>query len=191
MAGCLCTPWQLECVWATSGWSLSLVLSLSVSHRPQYPVYLRVTDCATECVTLSLASYMGGGKVCGFHRERDRQIHSPFLPPAPSPCSPLLCDSSLESVYVCICLTLGLWGCGGGGTHWLSHSYVRIRQIHLHFLTVTHSIFRWEEGILVVCLEVNDTTQRRWDHFCKCGVWDEVRKDFSFAEAYKQVIKVD
>lgn len=82
--------------------------------------------------------------VCLRHREREK--YTPFSSSAPSPSSPLPHDSSLESVCLCVCMCVILlpWGVRLSlrGVHWLSHSYVRIRRIHLHFLTATHSIFR-------------------------------------------------
>lgn len=136
---------KLKCLWATGCCSLNRVLSHPAS-APCVPV----KDCnyTLECVTLSPASYMGGGKVCVWERERETES---------SPSSPLPHDSSLESVCLCmhVCHSLALGGREafsrgwlvvvvgwGGGLNWLSHSYVRIRQIHLHFLTATHSISR-------------------------------------------------
>ncbi len=142
MAGCQCS------LWASSGCSLSLVLCHSTSVSC-VPVCDWLRDWALECAT-PLTSCMGGGKVCVWHREseQEREKYTPFSFRAPSPSSPLapwLLLGEFLSAYVCVCV------CHSPApgreafsrrVHWLSHSYVRIRQIHLYFLTPHHSIFR-------------------------------------------------
>lgn len=192
MAGCLCPPWKLECLWATSGFSLALVLSLSVSRPTSVSCVPACDQVRSRTLSvwlfLLLLTWEEGRCVCLIEKETDR--YTPFSSPAPSPLLPFASWLLLgECLCMYHCLARGREPFSGGG--WLSHSYVRTRQMHLHCLTVTHSIFRWGEGILVLCSEVSDTTQWRWDlllHMWSVR-WDS--EGFQFIWSFWAVIKVD
>ena len=112
------------------------------------PVCGRLCDWKTRvCDSFSC---MGGGKVC---------LREKYTPSSSSAASPLLPFAPWLLLGECLCVFVSVCVCVchspapgreafSRGAHWLSHSYVRIRQIHLHFLTVTHSFSR---GIPVLC----------------------------------------
>lgn len=84
---------------------------------------------------------------CVYEGKRERDKTLPFLlcslPLLPSGQRLLLGECLSVCVCVCVCHFLALGPeAFSRGVRWLSHSYVRIRRIHLHFLTATHSIFR-------------------------------------------------
>lgn len=145
-SGCLCPSWAW--VSRSNQWLFSasclLFLSLSLSlSRPQY------TDCATEqSVYVSLAHIH---RVCVWQCKRERDTLpflscslplSPLCPMTP-PWSVFVCGCMCMCMCVCVCVTLLPRG-NRLSPGRLSHSYVRIKQMHLHF----RSVVDWKTAYL-------------------------------------------
>lgn len=82
-----------------TGGSVSCPFSRSLSLRPQYPVYLRVTDWATECER-SCFSHGRREGVCVFERERATDtLPFPLSLPPPAPLCPM---TPPWRVFVCL-----------------------------------------------------------------------------------------
>lgn len=166
-----------------------LIFVLSSLTRPQYPVYLWISK--TRLITwvcISIFCFLHGRRegVCfaeserARERERGREGNTLLFPIVLPPHIPLtpwlhLRDCSFVCMHMCHFLALG-YEAFSRGVHFLSQSYVRNRQIHLNFLTATHSIFRYSYDMFGSSGHSREDMRSFW---CLCSM-KQVCGEFSY-----------
>lgn len=153
-SGCLCPSWAW--VSRSNQWLFSasclLFLSLSLSLSEQTSVYWLRNRAVSVCESCSHTPC-----VCVWQCKREREIHSlSSHAPSPSlPFAPWLLLGACLCVCACACVCVTLLPRGKRlSPGRLSHSYVRIKQMHLHF----QSVVDWKRAYL--CYVSESRTRR-------------------------------